>query len=50
MLMQNAQPLICEAGPDQLDQGLFEAAALDLGFQRGEGLDGVGCGLEIVYS
>jgi hypothetical protein len=45
MLMQNAQPLICDARVDQFDQRLFEAAALHLRFKRAERFDGVGRGL-----
>ena len=37
-------------GLDQLDQRLFKTAALDLGFQRAERLDGVGRGPIEIHS
>jgi hypothetical protein len=43
MLMQNAQPLICDARVlTSFDQGLLEAAALDMGLERAKRLHGVG--------
>jgi hypothetical protein len=51
MLMQKAQPLICDARVfTQFDQGLLETGRLHLGLQCAERFDGVGRGLIKVHA